>query len=308
MSEQFVQCAPTACDAGSDTAWEDKDLDDLLNYLPSNVTGVALRIDSSSTTAVGVRCNGSTDARVQNVSASRQIAMYVGVDANKIFEIYAGSHTAVHFYVIGYFTDVTFSVNGTDVSTSTTTTWIDVDTGNSNAIGAMFEVVIASGIVKSFGLRKNGSTDNRYNTFSYHNGCIVGCSSGVCEQYIGATTVDLYLLGYITENFTFLTNATDISLGSSGSYQDLTTLSSSAIANLVEIVASSTYSADLRPNGSSDTTLYYYVDQHCWILIGSDVNGVSEGKISNTGCDFYGLGYATAPVAGSSSWAGTWGG
>jgi len=304
MAEEYVPVDPINITPASSKSWLDVDLDTYIASLPPNVTGVAIRVlnASSGGCPAGVRKDGSTDARTTNVT-SGQMCFFCGVSSSKIFEIYSGSTTYITAYIVGYFKDVTFLTNATDVSSAKAGVWNDLDSGYNNAIGLILETNITSLKSFEFGFRKNGSTDNRTNVGVRRCGCfIIGADAGVSEQYISGTDQDTYLVGYITENATFYTNATDISLGSTGSYADLSVGSASAKANLIEVVASSTYDFGLRRNGASDD-LYEGAARHACILVGADSSGVSEGKIADTVVDFFLLGYFLA-AAGAVALAG----
>lgn len=309
MSETYVALDPPIACGVSGTSYIDVNASALVAGLPTNATGVsvvAINGDSGAGHNLYWRKNGSSDNRIDGITSSGRINACVGLDANFLFEVYRDS-AYITFYITGYFINVAFNTNAINKSTETTGSWVDVDSGQATAIGLIFDYVSPS--FYNFGLRCNGSTDNRINTVYDNNGgtFIIGASSGVCEQYISNTALDLYLVGYITSGFVFNTNATDISLASTAEYLDITALSALASANIIELVsATSGYSYTLRKNGSSSTTLYYKLYKHAICIVGADTSGISEGKISNTGLDFYGVGYVL-PV-GSLINNGLWGG
>jgi hypothetical protein len=296
MTEQYVPITPVECSPDA-AEWTDVDLDTHVASLPAGVTGVALQIEntnSSTALAVGYRKNGSTDNRMTTLSNLTHIGAYIGVDENNVFELYTAAAGTINVYIVGYFIGVVFATNATDVSTATTGEWTDIDTGNASAIGAIFEIV--SGTTgHDFGLRKNGSTDNRVNqTFRRNAGSwIVGAASGICEQYIGAADVDVYLTAVITEGFVFATNATDLSLTTTDEYVDLGVLNATAVANVIEVCTTTYIAFAPRANGSA-FDVYQRGNRHPCILVGCDGSGVSEGEIDTTYADFYGLGYATS--------------
>jgi hypothetical protein len=305
MAEQYVAVDPVSVTLSSTGAYEEVDVDDYIASLPSGVTGVALRVINTHTAPVGYRYrkNGSTDDLSDAVTASAHVQAYVGLDASNIFEFYRVS-TTISIYIVGYFIDVTFLTNLTDVSTATTGSWADLDSGQSSAIGLILLPHPTSTTSYDYGLRKNGSTDDRHNRAVRKQGdWIIGADAGVSEQYIENNTFDMYLIGYITANFTFNTNASDISLGSTGSYADLTAGAATAKANIVEVASSSYYDFALRRNGASDD-IYYRVNRHTCIIVGADTSGVSEGKIANTGADFFLIGWANTVATGGVALAG----
>ena len=305
MAEQYVAVDPVSVTLSSTGAYEEVDVDDYIASLPAGVTGVALRVINTHTAPVGYRYrkNGSTDDLSDAVTARAQVQAFVGLDASNIFEFYRVS-TTISIYIVGYFIDVTFLTNLTDVSTATTGSWADLDSGQSSAIGLILLPHPTSTTSYDYGLRKNGSTDDRHNYANRKQGdWIIGADAGVSEQYIENNTFDMYLIGYITANFTFNTNASDISLGSTGSYADLTAGAATAKANIIEVASSSYYDFALRRNGASDD-IYYRVNRHNCIIVGADTSGVSEGKIANTGVDFFLIGWANTVATGGVALAG----
>ena len=305
MAEQYVAVDPVSVTLSSTGAYEEVDVDDYIASLPAGVTGVALRVINTHTAPVGYRYrkNGSTDDLSDAVTARAQVQAFVGLDASNIFEFYRVS-TTISIYIVGYFIDVTFLTNLTDVSTATTGSWVDLDSGQSSAIGLILLAHPTSTTSYDYGLRKNGSTDDRHNYANRKQGdWIIGADAGVSEQYIENNTFDMYLIGYITANFTFNTNASDISLDSTGSYADLTAGAATAKANIVEVASSSYYDFALRRNGASDD-IYYRVNRHTCIIVGADTSGVSEGKIANTGADFFLIGWANTVATGGVALAG----
>ena len=309
MTEQFVALDPVLVTNPTEDSWEDIDLDDYVGSLPSGVTGVALRIyaGSSGNGAVGARKNGSTDNRIGAQVYNSSGMWYVGVDASKIFEVYLGSvSTSPAFWIVGYFIDVTFLTNATDVSLTSYGSWEDIDSGYSTAIGLILETHATSSYWLS-GVRKDGSTDARTNSINMHScGCwVIGAATGVIEAYAEGSGDDLFIMAYITNstNFIFNTNATDRSLASTGGvYYDLTLESASASANIIEVITSSTRQWNLRRNGDS-SDVYYGVSRHIFHIAMADTNGVTEGKISDIIVDFYQVGYCTTPSGGKPYYA-----
>jgi len=320
MTPPIVMLAsPIDVTPGSTGSFQDVDLDSYIADLPSNVTGALLRLENSSTTTTYyfmVRKNGSTDELDDTLDYSDVVGekyktiLAVGVDENKIFEIDPENVTSFKVYVIGYFINVTFLTNMVNKSTATTASWVDVDCAASapGAIALIFRTYNTGTTFRSFGIRKNGSTDNRTNTVSASGGTIVivGCDgSQICEQYISSTAQDLYLIGYITSGVVMNLNASDVSIASTGAWTDLTAAPSDATHAIIEIVATSTYYlVGLRKNGSTDVSDYNEAARHTWQIVELDVNKIAEGIIESAAVDFYLVGYFTE----SASWGGTWGG
>jgi len=299
MAQTFYPIAPVEVTPGTASQWIDVDVS---GSVPSGATGVILHIVNTSTTtdyALGLRKNGSTDNRYQNIESVHYWAA-IGLDANRLFEAYVGDTTYVDVYLVGYtVAGVTFFTNAYDKSLTSTGDWYDINcaTEAPSAIGLIFEVV-GSTSVYVMGMRKNGSTDNRTANVAVHRqfGVIIGCdSSQICEGYIGNVAVDFFLVGYITDGCTFNLNATDVSLSSIGQWLDLSALPSGANMGFIEVITSAGKRYGLRKNGSSEN-IYQYVSRHCWGFVECDASQIIEGKIETTNVDFFVVGYSTAVV------------
>jgi hypothetical protein len=299
MGVTFI--TPVDVSPGTALSWQDVDVS---SYIPSGSTGVLLHlvnIRGDTNYVCGLRKNGSTDARTPTLRRNSHSWGCIGVDSNRIFEAYIGYAGRVQVWLVGYFdSSAVFFDNAVDKSLGSTGAWTDVDisgdTGADTAIGAIFELRISSGS-DTWGFRKNGSTDDRNvatganNLFAY---TMVGVDgSEVCEHTISSTNVDAFLVGYIKSGATFNTNATDLSLGGTGAYTDLSALPAGAIGGVFEIVSSysgATYA--LRKNGSSEDI--YRVHGHTLATVECDGSQLIEGEISNTGLDFFLTGYFTS--------------
>ncbi len=304
MAQTFFPITPAEFVPGGAGSWQDMDVS---SVVPSGATGVVLHLENTRSSApygyeLGIRKNGSTDDRHIDLWGKTHCWAAIGVDANRVFEAYVESTTYINIYVIGYTkAGVTFKTNADDKSLSTTGSWQDIDcsTEAPSAIGLIFEVCATSPPYAG-GLRKNGSSDDRkggeYHGFYKHNsfGAIIGCdASQICEGYIGSTTVDFFLVGYITDGATFNTNATDVSLGTTGSWIDLSALPSGANMGFIEVynTVGTVYNYGLRKNGSAED-IYWWSYHHPWGIVECDASQLIEGKIANTGTDFFVVGYS----------------
>ncbi len=282
--------APTEITPGTPDDWIDADVS---GDVPAGATGVILHIvntHASTDHVIGWRKNGSTDSRE---TASWDLNHYwvaIGVDGDRILELYVDDEDEIDVYLVAYFTaaDATFNTNATDYSIDDDS-WIDIDItadGGGNAIGAIFEYV---GGIYNIGFRKNGSTDNRINLWGRHGCAIIGVDAGeVCEGYTSSVSGDFFLNGYILDDAGFYTNATDISTTTSG-WKDLTTLPDNATGAFVEVISSvsgagRTYG--LRKNGSAENITGNLPYRHCWGMVESATQ-VIEGNIGNNNVDFF---------------------
>jgi hypothetical protein len=295
MAQTFHEVDIVEVTPSTANSWTDVDVS---SYIPSGATGVILHYECASTNAFGLRKNGSTDNRTNTFYSNQHTWAAIGIDGNRVFEAYVGSTTDISIYLVGYTTSgVTFLTNGIDKSLSSTASWTDIDCSDNapNAIGLIFEQL--DSLYYAFGLRKNGSTDTIIKYEFYHSFHIIGCDvSQICEGYIQNTSVDFYLVGYITDGAVFNTNATDISLSKADIYIDIE-LPNNSVMGIIEI-AGAGYPYNLRKNGSDDN-IYRQSRLHCLGIVACDGDYLIEGRIAvNTNTDFYLVGYATGDTGG----------
>lgn len=307
--------APTDISLGATGAWTDIDVS---ASVPAGATGVIVHVVNTNATtsfAVGLRKNGSTDNRTTNMRQDSHFWIAIGVDGSRILEGYIGN-TAVDFFLVGYFTsDAVFLTNAADKSLATTNAWTDIDvsadTGADTATGVFMELIHASGSTSATGLRKNGSTDDRKPGFNNHSGAAIGVDgSELFEGYIGITNVDFFLVGYTTSNATWNTNATDLSLGSTGAWTDLSALPTGAIGGVFEL-AESTGTVDrkfgLRKNGTTEDIVRRLQGARGDAIVEADASQIVEGQINNTNVDFYLVGYFTSASGTTFTYTGSGG-
>lgn len=271
-------------------------------HIASGATGVLLHVTAGGTDLWGIRKNGSSDERYFDGVANSHCWAAIGVDGSRIFESKIQT-AAITFYLVGYtMAGVTFRTNGADKSLGTYGAWTEIDcsTEAPSATGLIFECLITSG-VRYGNIKKNGSSDDRWQQdISGHTsfGVIIGCDgSQLVEGYAEISNTDFFLLGYITDGATFITNATDLSLGSAGSYADLSALPARAVMGFIEVSEGITnYDYSLQEKGSGEG-IYLDAWKHCWAFVKCDANRLIEGKIENTNLDFFLSGYATEVVA-----------
>lgn len=279
---------------------------DVSGSVPSGGTGVILHIHnhSGSAQAVGWKKNDSTDDRKNSMYAGgtpTHLWCAIGVDGDRKLELYVGTTTDLDVWLVGYFSaDAVFFDEGIDKSLGSSGSWLDIDissdTGGDTAIGAIFEVHPAPAN-RSWGFRMDESSDDRTYDVDSHGAAIIGVDgSEICEGKISNTSVDFFLVGYIKSGATFLLNATDLSLGSTGSWLDLSALPSGATGGFIE-VKSGNYGQGfgLREDGSSEDIKGGCAgEQHAWGMVKADGSRIIEGYISSTSVDFFLVGYPTA--------------
>jgi hypothetical protein len=280
----------------------------------SNASGVLIRAfngESAAKRDIAVRKNGSTDDYYQGIGAQEHAYFAVGIDSSDIFECkLENSAGDWEIYLVGYFDadDVVFLDNAVE-SPSTTGSWTDWDitseTGVDTAIGAICFIYCHSSSLKEVGVRKNGSTDDRTNDVgsgSLTGGIIVGVDdSEILEYYRETNYVDVFLIGYVKSGMTFNTDASDISLGTTGSWTDLSSLGSDIEGIIVEVVSpTANYAWGLRPDGDADYDGDYadITQNHGWGVCGT-VSDIAEGKIENTAVDMFLIGTIDSDTSGT---------
>ncbi|MGD9015561.1 MAG: hypothetical protein PVI33_06025 [Candidatus Omnitrophota bacterium] len=289
------------------TGWQTYDLDDYIFGLGSDVTGVMLHIftDPSTTRTFNLRKYGSSDNRPREQYFDAHLWGITGVDSEHRFQIYTND-TDFRPYVIGYTTTgVTFFTNATEFGGSMTAgSWQDIDTSSivpSNAIGLIWEYSYSGSASDPYGFRNNGSNDTVSARGTYQSWAIIGCdSSQICEGYKDSTSMDFWLIGYITDGAVFHVNDIDRSINSNeGTWQDIT-CSTGAAGVFICIHTSDNYDHGLRRKTDSafDTEVSrpVYTD---WAFIGGDANYQIQGRTDDPSfrTDYYEVGYATSPFS-----------
>lgn len=286
-------------------------------YIPAGASGAIVYIQNTAPAVRpwGIRCNGSTDVLVGDMSGHTHCWGIVGVDANLIFEwnntIAFVSKCIV--YLIGYTMPpgVTMFVNGCSFTAGMAAGfWQSRNLSfycpavPLNAIGAIVDVWGTP--ATAHGLRMRGSTDNRLNTTGNRRNqftAIIGIEDNPAgspvEAYCGAIgQPDCRVLGYITEGATFYENAIDMTPAAVGAW-DLcpNVVPANGVMAFIEM-CSAGGPTGLReyPGGFGFDTRT--ASLHPWGIVRCDDYGRVEGYRSNAGTTFWmtGYGHFTAPV------------
>lgn len=291
--------------SGTANSWIDYDLDTYIASLPADVTGVHVRlinVHSSTWYEFGIRKNGSTDARYQDLAPQDHTEAAVGVDSNKIFEMRIESPSNYDAFIIGYYrSDTVFLTNAVGKYNSAGS-WVDVsiasDTGANTAIGVILEFENRFSSAFNGGARKNGSTDNRTGPMTEYDSrtAIVGVdASEIYEQYVSNLGLYVYVTGYFVGGMVFNTNATNYTPGTFASYVDLTALPAGADAGVFEVGATTYKRVNFRRNGSAFDK--YYDVEHNWFFVPADANRICEAKLADSGAPIYLVGYTFTAAA-----------
>lgn len=297
--------APTDVTHAVDDAWTDIDVS---GSVPAGGTGVILHVETTANVKddlFGVRKNGSTDARTNSIGGASggtsHLWIAIGVDGSRIFEAYLDRDEFVNIWLVGYFSDdAVFQTNADDLSIGGTGAWTDVDiaaeTGGATAIGAIVEI-IASADAYDWGVRKNGSSDDRVTGDGNHVWAAIGVDgSEIFEMEVSNLGVDCFLVGYVTKEATFHTNGTDETPSGDDAWEDLTALAAGATGGIYEMSNSfAQYSTGLRENGSAEAILRIS-NKHIWGMVEADGSRLIEGY-DDFGHSFHEIGYFEAAAA-----------
>jgi len=292
---------PVQLTLGTVYTWNDQDVS---AYLPAGATGAIIHWVSPTATnnALALRKKGSTDDRTGSAfsNANGHPMTIVGVDSDRVFQEYhydSPPAFTLEAWLIGYtMPGVVFFTNAYD-KTPAAGAWTDIDLSVEcpGAIGIIAEVNVGS---FGYGIRKNGSSDNR-NERGNHKWVIIGCDANqIIEFYDGSSAPSLWILGYITAGATFKTNADDKSLTAADAWTAIDCSAESEAAAIMlffEVVTGGNLLRyGLRKRGSTEDI---YGDltytRHPFEIVPCNTAQVVDGKIETTVVDFFLVGYAT---------------
>ena len=200
-----------------------------------------------------------------------------------------------------------FPIDPVEVTPETINGWVDVNGADfgvpTGATGILLHCVATSAVTDyAFGLRMNGSTDNRIDAIPYNTHCwaAIGVDANIIfEAYVGSTTnIDIYIVGYTMAGVTFFTNAYDKSLTNTSVWEgiDCSAEAPDAVGLIFEIVgdSSASYKFGLRKNNSTDArTTYVGLHSGFGFIIGCDTDQICEGTVNNITVGLYLVGYIT---------------
>jgi len=177
--------------------------------------------------------------------------------------------------------------------------WTDIDVSAyvpDEATGVIVHLTNAGANLVN--VRKNGSTDNRLRNPARHCWTMVGIDTNdIFEGYVGANA-KIYLVGWTGSDYTFKTNATDISLGAGFAAWtdiDLTAqTSASAVGVILEVenVSAGARTFGVRMNGSTDAYQQTIpTNGSSYAVIGCDSSQIIEFWAQDTDINAYLVGY-----------------
>jgi hypothetical protein len=180
-------------DATSYDSWVDVNCS---SYAPGAI-GIYFISHCGTVDNVGLRKNGSTDARTTKAEYFTTGGL-IGCDTSQIIEQYAGSAN-MDLAIVGYITkDVVLNTNATDVSISTTDSYVDMAALPAGATGGIYEVIASNFAYGRLTFRKNGTSIDNYLDLT-HTWYFCQCDSGgIVEQKTETANNDAFLIGYFT--------------------------------------------------------------------------------------------------------------
>lgn len=293
----------------SSGTWQDIDADTYAGNHVDNVAGVMVQFITTADISIGVRKNGSTDARTEsNTDEATMCNFTIGVDASGIFEVYVSTTTGVVVWLMGILTqdEATFLTNGVNISPSTGS-WLDVDisgsTGGDTALVAFVELQKTSTSGQwYYGGRMNGSTDSRYGNNSssrrVHRVVAIAVDGSEIFEWFQSITATMMLVGWLHDNVTTLTNGVFVTRPPDDVWTDINlsaTIPSGKTGGYFEVYTqlgrnSSWRKDDTHPDASDKQVAHSY---YPWIEIDGDRH--IEGYVQTVASDLYILGYTDDP-------------
>ncbi len=303
---------PLEITPGSAGSWEDIDISPHVGIDAGSIALAYLQVTNPSSTdhAWGVRKNGSTDDIRNFLEDTGHTWAVIAVDGSDIFEANLDNISDLHIWLMGYATTAEAGnlTNFVDISISVIDTWTDTDisshTGGDTAILAAVFLRDTGGAV-THGLRENGSTDDRRASpivGSNYLGAVMACDSNeIFEAWTSATSLEMYLTGWLTSNFTSIVNAIEHSTGTTGSYQETDLSADIPTGNTGaywQFTPGGAFQGDLcaiRRNGSSFDEVHGLMDQN-FGFVEIDGDRKIEQQIANTRDDLWLWGYSSEPA------------
>lgn len=307
---------PTRIDPTTGTGWLIIDLTSQFGADSGQVAGVFLVIENVNSTTeriwnlrkyagTGVESNSIT-----LVSEDKGGCFFaVGVDPSNRFELYRNS-VDVHCWIEGYCLNseaVFFDAPTADLGLAATGSWESYDlsahtVGNENLLMAFYYVVNNGAAYDLFGSAPDGMGDAEVNYDIYNGdlqgGC-VACITNIADFYRETANMDVYMIGYLKNNFTLISPREDISQTATGAQtKDLTALIAANAVGIYAITSSNTieYSQAFWNNAYSGGYLTWADSKGYAGICGVDANKVIGQYAENLAVDLFLYGYFTEPV------------
>jgi len=184
--------------------WEDIDISgDLGNDIPKVVFALVKNDGAAALARWGIRNDGSTDDFWGRMFDGDLRGAMSGISSSGVFEGYAQVAADIDFYVVGWMTaNVVAFVNGISYVASGAGNWEDVNfsTNIPNGWNGAFWHFNEQNAEYAGGIRKDGAIyDNYYDISEIQQGWVEITQTGLAEQKVENTGLELYLWGYTKE-------------------------------------------------------------------------------------------------------------
>lgn len=303
----YTPITPVELTITDDSTYQDVDV----SAYVTDASGVRLHVSHTfdGPKIVAFRNNGSTADILDRIEGGQHITIDVGIDDLDIFEARletTGSDYDVH--LLGYWddTNVVFLDQEVDAGTaagSWTGRSIAAESGADTAIAALITFHEASSSDRAMGIRKTGSTDSRIqeaNRFGLVGSTAIGLNgSESFDYYQSSNFANIYITGYIKSGVTMNTNATDITPGTTGSWQALSV--GSVDGAFIEVVGATTefLSFGVRPKNDANYADFYGEMSKYHALASVSSDGGVDGKIESSSVSLFLLGTIDGTATGT---------
>ena len=194
-----------------------------------------------------------------------------------------------------------------NVTPGVASSWQDVDVSAyvpTDAVGVLLDIVSTNNAYKTC-VRPNGST-NDLSTLTHgasQRAFVAIDDNDIFECYVSSLAgTDVYLLGYVTDEWVFRENWVDVTGSTTGSYVDVDVSASvpaGACAALLEItnsmVATGLLEINIRQNGSSDDLKHDLLyGGHSYVVVALDDDRIFESYRESSYNHVYLVGYITS--------------
>ena len=295
----YTAITPVALTITDDATYQDVDV----SAHVTNASGVRLHVSHTTPTSpksVAFRNKGSSADILDRIEAGAHITIDVGISALDVFEArLEATGFDYNIHLLGYWDDTNVVFLSEEVDAGTVAgAWtgrsISAETGADPALAALITFHQASSSDRAMGVRQTGSTDARIQdaqAYGLVGSTAVGLNgSKSFDYYQSSNFANVYITGYIKTGVTMNTNATDITPGTTGSWQPLSV--GSVDGAFIEVVGATTefLSFGVRPKDNADYDTFYGEMSKYHALASVSSDGGVDGKIESSDVSLFLLG------------------
>ncbi len=245
---------------------------------------------------LGYRPYGSTHIFRETVGRNSQLLSIVGLGTDMRAEAFFDERLTQSFWAEGAMLKCggVMFLNPIERTPDEIDAWVTIDLTDicPGAIGILAEIGRDYG-GGATGIRKHGSTDDRRDQCG-HYWAVIGCDESQKIDFWGSQFLTwknrLWILGYITANASFLTNALDVTPFWPDFYQIATIPAPGGLAFL-EVISDRLYqNYAVRSTGSAYDVFAETSGRHSWAIVPVDALGQFEVKVSDPRLKIYYIG------------------